>query len=101
MNKYLTELIGTFFLVLTIGLSVLGGTPMAPLAIGAVLMVMVYMGGHVSGGHYNPAVSLAVLVPTERALERKAELGRIASEFGDVITVLNGPWPPYTFARTE
>ena len=62
MNKYLTEFIGTFFLVLTIGLSVLGGTPMAPLAIGAVLMVMVYMGGHVSGGHYNPAVSLAVLL---------------------------------------
>src|SRR5207237_1091563 len=43
----------------------------------------------------NVAVSLAVLVPTERALDRKAELGRIASEFGDVITVLNGPWPPY------
>jgi aquaporin Z len=62
MNKYVTELIGTFFLVLTIGLSVLGGTPMAPLAIGASLMVMVYMGGHVSGGHYNPAVSLAVLL---------------------------------------
>ena len=60
MNTYLTEFIGTFFLVLTIGLSVLGGTPMAPLAIGAVLMVMVCMGGHVSGGHYNPAVSLAV-----------------------------------------
>lgn len=60
MNKYLTEFIGTFFLVLTIGLCVLGGTPMAPLAIGAMLMVMVYMGGHVSGGHYNPAVSLAV-----------------------------------------
>src|SRR5918996_1688081 len=62
MNKYLTELIGTFFLVLTIGLSVLGGSPMAPLAIGAALMVMVYMGGHVSGAHYNPAVSLAVLL---------------------------------------
>jgi aquaporin Z len=62
MNKYLTEFVGTFFLVLTIGLCVLGGTPMAPLAIGASLMVMVYMGGHVSGGHYNPAVSLAVLL---------------------------------------
>jgi aquaporin Z len=60
MKAYLTEAIGTFFLVLTIGLTVLGGTPMAPLAIGSVLMVMVYMGGHVSGGHYNPAVSLAV-----------------------------------------
>jgi aquaporin Z len=62
MNKYLTEFVGTFFLVLTVGLSVLGGSPMAPVAIGASLMVMVYMGGHVSGGHYNPAVTLAVLL---------------------------------------
>lgn len=60
--KYLTEFIGTFFLVLTIGLTVnqdWAGTSMAPLAIGCALMIMVYMGGHVSGGHYNPAVSLA------------------------------------------
>ena len=62
MSKYLTEVIGTFFLVLTIGLAVLGGAAMAPLAIGASLMVMVYMGGHISGAHYNPAVSLAVLM---------------------------------------
>ena len=62
MRNYLTEFIGTFFLCLTIGLTVLGGTPLAPLAIGASLMVMVYMGGHVSGGHFNPAVSLAVLL---------------------------------------
>ena len=48
--------------MLTIGLTVLDGTPMAPLAIGASLMIMVYMGGHVSGGHYNPAVSLGVLL---------------------------------------
>src|SRR5438045_9093909 len=62
MRNYLTEFIGTFFLCLTIGLTVIGGTPLAPLAIGASLMVMVYMGGHISGGHYNPAVSLAVLM---------------------------------------
>src|SRR6059036_290499 len=62
MNRYLTEFTGTFFLVFTIGCSVLVGTPMAPLAIGASLMVMVYMGGHVSGAHYNPAVSLALLM---------------------------------------
>src|SRR5438876_6385650 len=60
MNRYLTEFTGTFFLVFTIGCTVLAGTPLAPLAIGASLMVMVYLGGHVSGAHYNPAVSLAV-----------------------------------------
>jgi gas vesicle protein GvpL/GvpF len=49
----------------------------------------------------NVAASLAVLVPTERARERKAELERIAAAFPDVIAVLNGPWPPYTFAGTE
>lgn len=62
MHKYLTEFIGTFFLVLTIGLTVIPELPLAPLAIGASLMIMVYMGGHVSGGHYNPAVSFAVFL---------------------------------------
>ena len=56
MKKYMTEFIGTLFLVLTIGLT---GNP---LSIGAALMVMVYAGGHISGGHYNPAVTLAVLI---------------------------------------
>jgi len=60
MNKYLTELIGTFFLVLTVGCTVLGHAALPPLAIGAALMVMVFAGGHISGGHYNPAVTLAV-----------------------------------------
>jgi aquaporin Z len=62
LAKYVTEFLGTFFLVLTIGLTVVGQSPMAPLAIGTGLMVMVYMGGHVSGAHYNPAVSLALLL---------------------------------------
>src|SRR5688572_17067199 len=50
------EAVGTLFLVASIGLS---GNP---LAIGLTLAVMIYIGGHVSGGHYNPAGSLAVLV---------------------------------------
>jgi aquaporin Z len=62
MSRYVTELVGTFFLVLTIGLTVINGTPMAPIAIGSVLMAMVYMGGHISGAHYNPAVSVAILI---------------------------------------
>jgi len=62
MRNLVTEFIGTFFLVFTVCLTVTGEVPMAPLAIGCSLMVMVYMGGHISGGHYNPAVSLAVLL---------------------------------------
>jgi aquaporin Z len=62
MKKYLVEFIGTFFLVLTVGMTVIepGAGNLAPLAIGSALMIMVYAGGHVSGGHYNPAVTLAV-----------------------------------------
>ena len=62
MKKYLVEFIGTFFLVFTIGMTVIdpGVGNLAPLAIGAALMIMVYAGGHVSGGHYNPAVTIAV-----------------------------------------
>lgn len=62
--KLVVEAVGTFFLVLTIGQVVIepGAGPMAPLVIGAVLMAMVYMGGHVSGAHYNPAVTIAVFL---------------------------------------
>src|SRR5437868_7002928 len=63
MRKYLVEFIGTFFLVLVIGMVVLGGIGnFASLGIGATLMVMIYAGGHISGAHYNPAVTLAVLI---------------------------------------
>jgi aquaporin Z len=62
MPKYVTEFIGTFFLCLTIGLTVVGGHPLPGLPIGAVLMVMVYMGGPLSGAHYNPAVTTAAMV---------------------------------------
>jgi aquaporin Z len=73
VRKLAVEAIGTFFFVLTIGLVVLqpGVGALAPLAIGSALMVMVYAGGHVSGAHYNPAVTLAVMI---RGMATPAEL---------------------------
>ena len=56
MNKYIIEFLGTFFLVLIIGLS------QNPVAIGLGLAILVYMGAHISGAHYNPVVSLAMLI---------------------------------------
>jgi aquaporin Z len=65
MRKYAVEFTGTFFLVATVGFTVLkpdDAGAMAPLAIGSVLMVMIFAGAHISGAHYNPAVTLAVFV---------------------------------------
>jgi aquaporin Z len=61
-RKLTVEFIGTFFLMFTVGMATATAGNLAPLAIGAVLMVMVFAGGHISGGHYNPAVSTAVLL---------------------------------------
>src|SRR5690349_17079612 len=56
MNKYITELVGTFFLTLTAAMT---GNP---LAIGVVLMALVYMAAHISGAQYNPAVALGIFL---------------------------------------
>lgn len=63
--KYLYEFIGTFFLVLTVGMTVMEPSSagmFAPIAIGSALAVMIYAGAHISGGHLNPAVSLSVFL---------------------------------------
>ncbi len=91
-RKLAVEAIGTFFLMFTIGMAAANAGALAPLAIGAVLMVMVFAGGHISGAHYNPAVSLAVFVRREMRL---GELGpyvatqvAAATVAGFVITIL-------------
>ena len=70
MRKLITEFIGTFFLVLVIGMVVTGGKgDFSPIAIGSVLMCMIFAGAHVSGAHYNPAVTLAVLLRGRMSLK--------------------------------
>jgi len=92
MQKYVMEFIGTLFLVLAVGLT---GNP---IAIGMTLAVMVYIGGHISGAHYNPAVTLAVWL---RGKLKKSEilgyvlaqlLGAFAASI--VIMVVSGSFVP-------
>ncbi len=65
-RKLAVEFIGMFLFVFTVGMATesanKSGVILAPIAIGSVLMVLVFAGGHVSGGHYNPAVSTAVFL---------------------------------------
>ncbi len=101
LKKCLVEFIGTFFLVLTIGCSLFpnGNPSFPPMAIGFILMVMVYAGGHVSGGHYNPAVSFAAAI--RGALEWKDFIPYIIAQFiaGALAAMLVGYLvviPPYS-----
>jgi aquaporin Z len=66
MQKYAMEIFGTFFLTLAV---VFMSLPPNPLAIGLVLMALLYIGGHVSGGHYNPAVSLGFFLQGKLGME--------------------------------
>lgn len=60
-RKYVTEYIGTFFLTFAVGAAALTGSVFVPLVAGGTLMAMIYAGGHISGAHYNPAVTIAAL----------------------------------------
>lgn len=62
MRNYITEVVGSFIFVFSIALAAVHAGPLAPLVFGAALMCVVYMGAHISGAHYNPAVTLAVFL---------------------------------------
>jgi aquaporin Z len=88
MAQLIVEFIGTFVLVFTVGMTIIdpGASAYAPLAIGLALMVVVYAGGHVSGAHYNPAISLAVLLRGGMTLRSMIEYW-IAQIVGAVVAV--------------
>lgn len=79
MKKILVEFIGTFFLVFTIGCAVASGSVVTALAIGSMLMCLVYAGAHISGANYNPAVSLSLFM--RKALTMNEMLGYWGAQF--------------------
>jgi len=85
MRKYITEFIGTFFLVLVVALT--GNAA----AIGATLMVMVFAGGHISGAHYNPAVTLAVLIRGKVSAQHAIGY-MVAQIIGAIVAALVARW---------
>jgi aquaporin Z len=91
MTKYAAEMLGTFFLTLTVVVAVGEEAVLAALAIGSALMVMVYATGHISGGHLNPAVSLAAFV---RGRLSAADLAPYwaAQVVGALLAALIGLW---------
>ncbi|MFG1607997.1 MIP/aquaporin family protein [Actinoplanes sp. NPDC049265] len=98
MRRYAAESVGTFFLVLTVGIAVTTMNVAAPVAIGGVLMVMVYAAGHVSGAHFNPAVTVAVLV--RGRISGPAAGGYVVSQIAGALLaavtvrlILTGPRP--------
>ena len=114
MNKYIAEFIGTFFLVLTVGCAVIGNGAgaLAPVAIGSALMVMIFAGGHISGGHFNPAVTLGVWLRGKCAAKDVAPymisqtLGALAAAFavkflkgGAAVTMLQPATGPALLAE--
>jgi len=78
---YFIEFLGTFFLVMTIGFVVLQkGTELGPLAIGSVLMASIFMGGHISGAHFNPAVTFGVFLTGRGKVSLGQSIGYVFSQ---------------------
>merc|ERR1719482_1046951 len=88
-TNLVSEFIGTFFLVLTVGLNVIGKSPAPVWSIAASLMCMIYALGNCSGAHFNPAVTLAIILagrnkcpPSEGAAYMGAQvLGGVAAAY--------------------
>jgi aquaporin Z len=93
MKKYVVELIGTFFLMLGIIMIVFGGVDknVAPLGIGALLIGVIYGGGHLSNAHYNPAVTLSLFL--RGRMDKKDIPGYIISQvLGVVLAATAADW---------
>jgi len=91
-TKLISEFIGTFYLVLTVGLNVLGKSPGPVWSIAASLMCMIYALGNCSGAHFNPAVTIAILLGGRGKIDAKEAAAYIG------IQILGGVCAAYTYA---
>jgi len=111
-SELTSEFLGTFMLVLTVGLNVLGNSPAGAFSIAASLMCMIYALGDVSGAHFNPAVTFAILASKMTDLApKKAGLYMVAQIAGGVVaafvyaliyhghTFPLGPQPGYAWGQ--
>lgn len=102
LKALVVEFIGTFFLVFTVGMVVIepgpgvSGVPagFAPIAIGSVLAIMIFAGGHISGGHYNPAVTLGVWLRGKATLNEAIGYWVAQALAGVVAALLVMPFKP-------
>eukprot|EP00929_Paragymnodinium_shiwhaense_P064259 TRINITY_DN3217_c0_g2_i1.p1 TRINITY_DN3217_c0_g2~~TRINITY_DN3217_c0_g2_i1.p1 ORF type:complete len:468 (+),score=89.41 TRINITY_DN3217_c0_g2_i1:76-1479(+) len=83
--KLVSEFLGTYFLVLTVGLNVLGKSPAGPVSIAAALMCMIYAVGDVSGAHFNPAVTVALLASGKTDISPVQAVAYVATQLGGAI----------------
>jgi len=90
--KLASEFIGTYILVLTVGLNVLGKSPAGAFSIAASLMCMIYALGDVSGANFNPAVTLAIFLSKLAPMEA-AEVGMYMA-----VQVAGGVLAAFTYA---
>merc|ERR1719217_237046 len=85
-NKLVAEFLGTFYLVLTVGLNVLGKSPAPVFSIAAALMCMIFSLGNVSGGHFNPAVTFAILISGRQIISATEAAAYMAAQVGGGVT---------------
>jgi len=97
VRRYAMEFIGTFFLVFTVCCAV-RATELAPIAIGAVLTAMIFAGGHISGAHYNPAVTLAVFL--RGRLDAREVLPYMGAQMLAAVAAALASWIVFTRRRT-
>jgi aquaporin Z len=94
--RLLTEFFGTYMIVFTVGLNVLGNSKAGAFSIAAALMVMWYAVGDISGGHFNPAVTLAVYLSGK---DRGAVLGEVMGYW--IVQILGGLAGAFSYAMAH